>query len=147
MANVNLEFARQKYQVKLSPRAYGDLDYKQRKNWNSRKRLQRERANLLFNRVYQGLYNLANDIEPTTILSTGLPNEYVYQLSDDIGRIIFQLIIGTDGLCIYVIDFIWDYKTIPNSWWSIVENKKHIDNIITETINDYLRKNIIMSSH
>lgn len=147
MAEVNVEFAKHKHLVILSPRAYGDLDYKQRKNWNSRKRLQRERANLLFNRVNQGLYNLANDIEPTTILPTSVANEYVYQLSDGIGRIVFKLINSTTDSIIYVLDFIWDYKTIPNSWWSIVENEKHINQIITETINNYLRRNIITSSH
>ena len=115
MADVNIEFAKQKHIVILSQRAYGDLDYKQRKNWNSRKQLQRERANLLFNRTYQGLYNLANDITPTTILATGVPNEYVYRLSDGIGRIIFQLIHTTTESIIYVIDFLWDYKRVPNN--------------------------------
>lgn len=143
MANVNVEFAKHKHLVILSPRGYGDLDYKQRTNWSSQKRLQRERANLLFSRVYQGLYNLANDIKPTTILAAGAPNEYVYQLSDSIGRIIFKLINTTTESIIYVLDFIWDYKTTPNSWWSIVESKKSIDSIIAETINNYLRRNLI----
>ena len=106
MANVNVEFAKHKHLVILSPRGYGDLDYKQRTNWSSQKRLQRERANLLFSRVYQGLYNLANDIKPTTILAAGAPNEYVYQLSDSIGRIIFKLINTTTESIIYVLDFI-----------------------------------------
>ena len=143
MADVNIEFAKQKHIVILSQRAYGDLDYKQRKNWNSRKQLHRERANLLFNRTYQGLYNLANDITPTTILATGVPNEYVYRLSDGIGRIIFQLIHTTTESIIYVIDFLWDYKRVPNSWWSIVENKKRFRHIIRETINQYLKRNIL----
>lgn len=37
MANVNVEFAKHKHLVILSPRAYGDLDYKQRTNWSSQK--------------------------------------------------------------------------------------------------------------
>ena len=145
MAEMNIEFATQKHIVVLSQRAYGDLEYKQRKNWNSRNRLQRERANLLFSRTYQGLYNLANDIEPTTILPTGVPNQYVYQLSDGIGRIIFQMINTTTHNIIYILDFIWDYKTTSNSWWNIVENKKPISRIITETINSYLNKNILLT--
>ena len=97
----------------------------------------------VFNRTYQGLYNLANDITPTTILATGVPNEYVYRLSDGIGRIIFQLIHTTTESIIYVIDFLWDYKRVPNSWWSIVENKKRFRHIIRETINQYLKRNIL----
>lgn len=142
----NVEFAKQKHIVILSPRAYGDLDYKQRKNWNSPNHQQRERANLLFSRAYQGLYNLANDIEPSTIMPTRIANEYIYQLCDGIGRIIFKLICTSTESIIYVIDFLWDYKRISNSWWSIVENKIPINRIITETINSYLRKNLLLAS-
>ena len=134
-----LEFAEQKYIVILSPRTYGDLDYKQRKNWNSPNHLQRERANLLFSRTYQGLYNLANDISPIAVVPTGVGHHYVYQLSDGIGRIIFKMIKTTTISIIYVIDFLWDYKTVAGSWWSIVEDKKTISRIVRETINQYLK--------
>lgn len=147
MAEVNVEFAKQKYLVILSDRAFGDLEYKQRKNWNSRNRIQRERANLMFSRINEGLYNLANEITPTTIVPTRRANEYAYRFSDGFGRIIFQVIKTTTSPIIYVIDFIWDYKSVPNSWWSIVENKKtNMSRIITETINSYLRKNILLVS-
>ena len=142
MADVTLEFAQQKHVVVLSPRAYGDLEYKQRKNWGSPNHLQRERANLLFSRTSQGLYNLANDITPTTILSTGVDDEYVYNLSDGIGRIIFRLIDTTTVKIIYVVDFLWDYKAAPNSWWGIVENKR-VDRIVRETVNQYLQRHIL----
>ena len=143
MAELELEFAEQKYIVILSPRAYGDLDYKQRANWDSPNRLQRERANLLFSRTYQGLYNLANDISPMAVVPTGVRHHYVYQLPDGIGRIIFKMIKTTTVPIIYIIDFLWDYKTAPNSWWSIVESKKPIKQIIRETINQYLKDNLL----
>ena len=143
MAELELEFAKQKYIVILSPRTYGDLDYKQRANWNSPNHLQRERANLLFSRTYQGLYNLANDISPTIVVPTGVGHHYIYQLSDGIGRIIFKIINTTTVPIIYVIDFLWDYKTAAGSWWSIVEDKNSLDSIITEVINRYLRENLL----
>lgn len=142
MAELEIEFAKQKYTVVLSPRAYGELDYKQRKNWGSPNRLQRERANLLFSRTYQGLYNLANDISPTIVVPTGVGHDYIYQLSDDIGRIIFKMIKTTTVPIIYVVDFLWDYQTTPNSWWAIVENKKSINQIIRETVERYLKDNL-----
>ena len=143
MAELELEFAEQKYIVILSPRAYGDLDYKQRKNWSSPNRSQRERANLLFSRTYQGLYNLANDISPTAVVPTGVGHHYIYQLSDGIGRIILKMITTTTVPIIYVIDFLWNYKSTPNSWWSIVKGKKSIKQIIRETINQYLKDNLL----
>jgi len=145
MAEINVEFAKQKYLVILSNRAYGDLEYKQRKNWNSKNRIQRERANLMFSRINEGLYNLANDITPTMIVPTGRANEYAYRFSDGFGRIIFQVIQTRTDPIIYVIDFIWDYKRTPSSWWSIVEEKR-MKSIIKETINNYLKKNLLLAN-
>ena len=75
-------------------------------------------------------------------------NEYVCKISDDIGRIIYEIIYDEQGnYGIIIKDFIWDYKSIPNSWWSIVENKKvNISRIITETINNYLKRNLMLAS-
>ena len=140
-------FARQVHSVWIESRTYGDIDYKKRGNWNSNNQEQRDRANLLFSRVEQCIYNLANDIDVNNSVHTGVLNEYVCEISDGIGRIIYEIIYDEQGnYGIIIKDFIWDYKTIPNSWWSIVENKKSINTIITETINNYLRRNIIMSS-
>lgn len=136
-----VEFANQKYIVELSSRAYGDLEYKQRHNWGSSNRIQRERANLLFSRVQQGLYNLANGISPNEIVQTNCNNELVYAFSDNIGRIVFQLLKANDGLIIYVVDFIWDYKKDPNSWWKIVEQKR-INTIIKEELNRFFKENL-----
>lgn len=77
---------------------------------------------MLFERVSQGFYNLANDIEPREILSTGYENEYVCPFSDDFGRIIFKLIETENDKIVYIIDILWDYKNQKDSWWHIVEN-------------------------
>ena len=115
-----IKFAKQKNDVWISPRAWGDIDYKQRNNWNSKNRIQRERANLLLSRVEQSIYNIANDI----LVPTGIDNEYITEISDGIGRIVFEYTYDSNGTVnVIVNDFIWDYKRNPNSWWYIVEQK------------------------
>ena len=123
-----IEFAQQKHSIWLTDRAVGDMEYKQRKNWESTNSEQRERANLLFGRVEQGAYNLANDILACNIVKVPYGDDYTYELSDEIGRIVFYFVVDTNGKkSIIIKGFIWDYKLNPNSWWSIVENKIKTD--------------------
>ena len=51
-----LDFPKQKYKIKLMSRFVGDLEYRQRINWNSSKQETRERANLMFSRMRNELY-------------------------------------------------------------------------------------------
>ena len=123
-----IEFAQQKHRVWFTNRAVGDLEYKQRKNWESPNDEQRERANLLFNRVEQGVYNLANDILTCNIEKTGVGNDYTYELSDGIGCILFYCVEDSNGeKSIIIKGFTWDYKLNPNSWWSIVESIQKVE--------------------
>lgn len=142
MADVNIVFPKQKYKITISSRAYGDLDYKQRKNWNSSNRLQRERANVLFDRLRETLHSLANNIAPNEILPTGKNGELVYEIPDGIGRIILNITDTDDGSVITVIDWIWDYKNVSDSWWSIVEDKNYGQKPILELIQRVVNPNL-----
>lgn len=140
-------FAQQIHSVWIEPRTLGDYEYKQRTNWNARNPQQRERANLLFSRVEQSIYNIANDIDTGSIAPTGVGCEYVCSISDNIGRIIFEMVADdNDSIHIIIKDFVWDYKTIKDSWWSIVENNCKIDRIITETLNRFILENTFIKN-
>ena len=120
---MDLNFNEKKHAVRLSPRAYGDIEYKQRKNWNTKSREQRERAYLMFDRLHQALFNLANTNDFSTF-SKNTNGAYQYTVTDGFAVIFFTLIKVNDSLIIYVTDFIWPYKKDPNSWWYIVEGKE-----------------------
>lgn len=78
------------------------------------------------------IYNIANDI----LVPTGIDNEYITEISDGIGRIVFEYTYDSNGTVnVIVDDFIWDYKSLPNSWWNIVERKQYASNKI------FLKKN------
>ena len=70
-------FSKQLHDVYVESRAYGDYEYKQRANWNSPNRLQRERANVLFGRVEQAIFNIANEIDTGDVAYTGTNGDYV----------------------------------------------------------------------
>lgn len=129
---MELDFSKQKYRIIIDPRPYGDLEYKQRANWNSKNRLQRERANLMFNRLEQSISNIANDIN-TNSVSTGFGNQRVYKVTDGFARIIYEPVLMNNEIVIIIREFLWDYKKDRNSWWSIVENFTHHLNESEET--------------
>ena len=48
------------------------------------------------------------------------------------------------GYVIYITDANWDFVSNPNEYYNLMfEGKKSINRIITETINNYLRSNLI----
>lgn len=117
-------FNQQNHIIVVEPNAYGDLEYKQRVNWSSNNHIQRERANLLFRRVEQTIYNIANDIDTGDVVYTGRNNDYICRISDGIGRILFEIVCCSNNKILIIIkDFIWDYKNSTNTWWNIVEDK------------------------
>lgn len=122
---MDLNFNTQQHDVRLSPRAYGDIEYKQRKNWNAKNQIQRERAYLMFDRLHQALFNLANttDFSGFKKFDNGT---YQYITADGFAVINFELVKVVDSLVIYVTNFVWPYKKDPNSWWKVVETKHTI---------------------
>lgn len=137
--------------VRLSPRAYGDIEYKQRINWKAKSRIQRERANLMFDRLQQALFSIANTTD-FSIFEKSPKGTYQYIVTDRFAVIIFELIKVNDSLVIYVTDFLWPYKKDPNSWWKIVESndtkiiritETQFMGIITECITNYLKENVL----
>lgn len=118
---MDLDFYEMVHAVRLSPRAYGDIEYKQRVNWNSKSRIQRERANLMFDRLHEALYSLANTTD-FSIFQKPPKGAYQYTVTDGFAVIYFDLIKVNDALVVYVTEFLWPYKKDPNSWWKIVES-------------------------
>lgn len=118
---MDLNFSNQKHSVVLSPRVYGDLEYKERRNWNSRNSIQRERANLMFERLFQCFYDLANS-DNFEYLEKRKDGLYQYTLTDGFAVIILQLFKSTDGFIVVIQNILWPYKKDPNSWWKIVES-------------------------
>lgn len=122
---MDLNFINQLHEVVLSPRAWGDIEYKQRHNWSSKNRIQRERASLMFNRIHQALYNLANTDDFTEF--DKVLDDYQYTLTDKFAIIIFQLYeVENKQKIIYVTEFLFPYKKDPDSWWYIVESTSDI---------------------
>lgn len=119
---MNLDFSKQKHIVKLSPRVYGDLEYKERRNWNSKNRIQRERANLMFERLFQCFYDLANS-ENFEYLEKRDDGKYQFTVTDGFAVVIIQLFKFVDGFIVVIQEILWPYKKDPNSWWYIVEDK------------------------
>lgn len=134
---MDLNFARHKHLVYLSPSAYGDIEYKQRKNWGASNHIQRERANLMFNRLHESLYYLANITNFSDFTRTSF-GEYQFTVSDGFAVICFELYQTQDSLIIYVTEFLWPYKKHTTSWWYIVENNQRSMNI--RLAEDYIRK-------
>ena len=128
---MDLNFNVKEHTVMLSPRAYGDLEYKQRKNWNKKSHVKRERANLMFDRLHIALFTLANTTDFSKF-SKSPKGTYLYTVTDGFAVIYFDLIKVNDSLVIYVTDFLWPYKKDPNSWWAIVESNNKTTIKLTE---------------
>ena len=75
--------------IKLMPRFVGDLEYVQNKNWNFPNRLQRERANVLFGRVEQAIFNIANEIDTGDVAYTGTNRTFARSLCSLLGKFQF----------------------------------------------------------
>ena len=130
---MDLNFSKQKYEILLSPRAFGDIEYKQRKNWSSKNKQQRERANVMFDRIHQALYNIANCTNFNDFPKSSR-GEYQYTLTDGFAVINFELYKTADSLVVYVTNFLWPYKKDPNSWWYIVENMRTSTNKVPKVL-------------
>ena len=119
-----------KYVVKLMPRFVGDIEYCQRKNWNSPKKAVRERANLMFSRMRNELYELSqgNEVNLTHIGGS----DYKYTFTDKFATLRIKVLIDSQGVKYYFVEeVIWHYKTID--WWNIIEAKRSNKSVITES--------------
>ncbi len=120
------------------PRAMGDLEFCQSRNWNSSNPQVRERANLMFSRIRNEIGEIEDGLEiehiyrktNTNILLVTISQLYITAFVDENKQ---------DVLCVDEID--WNYKNID--WWNIIENKnkfydKQINRIVREVIHEML---------
>lgn len=82
----------------------------------------------MFNRLYQGLYILANTTDFSEFANSS-SGEYQYTVSDGFAIIFFELYETQNSLVVYITDFRWPYKKDQNSWWYVVENNQRSMNI------------------
>ena len=113
-----LDFPKQKYKIKLMPRFVGDLEYRQQVNWNSVKPEVRERANLMFSRMRNELYELANgnDVNLTHISGA----DYKYTFTDGFATLTLKALCDNTGTLAYFVEEVeWKFKKLD--WWNIIE--------------------------
>ena len=126
---MDLNFSKQIHSLYLSPRAYGDIEYKQRKNWNSRDREKREKAHLMLDRLHQELFELCNTTDFLDFEKSS-SGEYRYTVTDGFVTIHFILYKNEGEKAIYVTNFVWSYKKDVDGWWYIVDHLEPLDNQI-----------------
>ncbi len=134
------DFSTQTIKLYLQNDVVSELNHKIEKNFSSSNTEQKERAEVLFRHLNRGLYNIANGLfDSNNVTPDG---ELFYDIFEDIGTIIFvPIITDQKEIGMIITRIVWKYYS--NDWWSIVENKR-VDHIIKETINNYLRRNLLI---
>ena len=134
------DFSTQTIKIYLQNDVVSELNHKIEKNFSSSNTEQKERAEVLFRHLNRGLYNIANGVfDSNNVTPDG---ELFYDIFEDIGTIIFvPIITDQKEIGMIITRIVWKYYS--NDWWSIVENKR-VDHIIKETINNYLRRNLLI---
>ena len=140
------DFASQVYKLYLTNEVNKEINNKITVNFSSTNTEQKERTELLLRLVNRVLAEIAKgNCESTDIT---IDEEYFADVIDGDGNIvatiIYSPISNDEGEMGFVVTrIVW--KTYVNNWWNIVESKiEMLDSVITETINSFLRRELLI---
>ena len=124
---MEIEYSKQINKLFLSSRVVGDLAYKKDVNWESNDAKKRERANTMFSRINQGIYNIANDMATFNVDYDEENDCFKYSFTDKFGYFLFDTYIDENNvLSFFIEEFVFTYKQDKDSWWAIVDKKQNV---------------------
>lgn len=119
---MDLNFIKQKNILRLTDEVVGMIESKKSVNFNSPDEEQRKRASLLFRRLRESMYDLANE-DDFSYLTKRPDGKYSYIVPDEFAIFIIELFRTNENTIVIIEEILWPYKNDSKNWWYIVEKQ------------------------